>query len=71
MAGQDRQGNAAQFVQQIRDKAKEKGVSIRAACIEADVSESTFWRWEQDPPETLQKLAQLDAAIDRLADAQT
>jgi len=54
---------AEQQISELQAMAKEAGVTIKAACAEAKIPESTLWNWVKKPPTTLVKFNQIKEAI--------
>ena len=57
---------AAKMVESIGDKVEASGFSLRKVLERSGVEQSTYFRWKNDPPETLLKLAAIDIAAEQL-----
>lgn len=57
------------IIEAVELKVKTSGSSLRAVLAKAGVEYSTFWRWKQNPPETLIALVAVEMAAEELAAA--
>jgi transcriptional regulator with XRE-family HTH domain len=50
----------------IRERAYRAGIDLKALCQRAGVSRGLLEKWKKKEPETLQKLAALEAVLDNI-----
>lgn len=55
--------NETEFFRSLKSRAASKGLSLRAACIAANVSYSTVSKWKRETPHSIDILSKLEDVI--------
>ena len=59
--------SATAYIESLERKARIAGVTIKDATARANIAESTFHRWKNEPPHSLKACQKISEAIDLIA----